>query len=40
MTLEGETTVTAFIELTRNAYGGDTIKRLERTYNNETESDA
>ena len=38
LTLEGETTVTAFIELTRNAYGGDTIKRLERTYNNEAES--
>ena len=32
LTLDGETTVTAFIELTRNAYGGDTIKALEKAY--------
>ena len=32
LTLDGETTVAAFIELTRNAYGGDTIKALEKAY--------
>ena len=33
LSLDGETTVIAFIELTRNAYGGDTIKALEEAYN-------
>ena len=33
LTLDGETTVTAFIELTKNAYGGHTIRELEKTYN-------
>ena len=32
LNLEGQTTVREFIELTRNAYGGDVIKRLEETY--------
>ena len=32
LSLEGETTVEAFIELTRNAYGGDIIRRLEEAY--------
>ena len=32
LTLDGETTVTAFIELTKNAYGGSTIKALEKAY--------
>ena len=32
MTLDGKTTVAAFIELTKNAYGGSTIKNLEKAY--------
>ena len=32
LTLEGETTVTAFIALTKNAYGGSIIKELEKAY--------
>ena len=32
LTLDGETTVAAFIELTKNAYGGSTIKALEKAY--------
>ena len=32
LTLDGETTVTEFIRLTKNAYGGDTIKALEKAY--------
>ena len=32
LTLDGETTVTDFIKLTKNAYGGDTIKSLEKAY--------
>ena len=32
LTLDGETTVAAFIELTRNAYGGSVIKALEEAY--------
>ena len=32
LTLDGETTVTAFIALTKNAYGGSTIKKLEEAY--------
>ena len=32
LSLDGKTTVTAFIELTRNAYGSSTIKRLEEGY--------
>ena len=32
LTLDGETTVTEFIELTKNSYGGDTIKALEAAY--------
>jgi hypothetical protein len=34
LTLDGETTVAAFIELTKNAYGGSTIKALEKAYAN------
>ena len=33
LTLDGETTVTAFIELTKNAYGGSVIKNLAKAYN-------
>ena len=32
LTLDGKTTVTAFIALTKNAYGGSTIKELEKAY--------
>jgi hypothetical protein len=32
LTLDGETTVTAFIELTKNAYGGSTIRKLAEHY--------
>ena len=32
LTLDGETTVTAFIELTKNAYGGAIIKALANAY--------
>ena len=32
LTLDGETTVTAFIKLTKNAYGGSTIEALEKAY--------
>ena len=32
LTLDGETTVSAFIELTRNAYGSSTIRALEQAY--------
>jgi len=32
LTLDGETTVTAFIDLTRNAYGGSVIRNLEKAY--------
>ena len=32
LTLDGETTVAAFIELTKNAYGGSTIRALEKAY--------
>lgn len=32
LTLDGETTVTAFIELTQNAYGGSTIRKLKEAY--------
>ena len=32
LTLDGETTVTGFIKLTENAYGGDTIKNLDKAY--------
>ena len=32
LTLEGETTVAAFIQLTQNAYGGGTIKALDKAY--------
>jgi hypothetical protein len=32
LTLDGETTVAAFIELTKNAYGGSTIRKLEKAY--------
>ena len=32
LTLDGETTVAAFIELTRNAYGSSVIKALEQAY--------
>ena len=32
LTLEGETTVTEFIKLTENAYGGSTIKALAKAY--------
>jgi hypothetical protein len=32
LTLDGETTVTAFIELTQNAYGGSTIRKLAEHY--------
>ena len=34
LTLDGETTVTAFIELTQNSYGGTTIKALAKAYKN------
>ena len=34
LSLEGETTVHAFIELTENAYGGSTIKKLKEAYKN------
>ena len=37
LTLDGETTVTAFIALTRNAYGGSTIKALEEAYKRKDE---
>ena len=33
LTLDGETTVTEFIELTKNAYGGNTIRNLGKAYN-------
>ena len=33
LTMDGETTVTAFIELTKNAYGGSVIKNLAKAYN-------
>ena len=32
LTLDGETTVTDFINLTRNAYGGSVIRNLEKAY--------
>jgi hypothetical protein len=32
LNLEGETTVREFIELTRNAYGGEVIRKLEKRY--------
>ena len=32
LSLDGETTVREFIEMTKNAYGGDVIKRLEEWY--------
>ena len=32
LTLDGETTVAAFIKLTKNAYGGSTIRNLEEAY--------
>ena len=32
LTLDGETTVTEFIRLTKNAYGGSTIKALQAVY--------
>ena len=32
LTLDGETTVTEFIEMTENAYGGSTIKALKKAY--------
>lgn len=32
LTLDGETTVAAFIELTKNAYCGSIIKKLEEKY--------
>ena len=32
LSLEGETTVTEFIRLTENAYGGETIRKLEEAY--------
>ena len=32
MTLDGETTITEFINLTKNAYGGSTIRALEKAY--------
>ncbi len=32
LTFDGETTVTEFINLTKNAYGGSTIKALEKAY--------
>ena len=32
LTLDGETTVTAFIELTKNAYNGSVIRHLEEAY--------
>ena len=32
LSLDGETTVTEFIRLTENAYGGDTIKALKKKY--------
>ncbi len=33
LTLDGETTVTAFIALTKNAYGGSIIRKLADAYN-------
>ena len=33
LTLDGETTVTEFIELTQNSYGGSVIHNLEKAYN-------
>ena len=35
LSLDGETTVEQFVELTRNAYGGDTIKKLPAAYGEE-----
>ena len=32
LTLDGETTVTDFIKLTENSYGGSTIKKLHKAY--------
>ena len=32
LTLDGETTVKEFIKMTKNAYGGSTIKALEKAY--------
>lgn len=32
LTLDGETTVAEFIRLTENAYGGNTIKALDKAY--------
>ena len=32
LSLDGETTVAAFIELTKNAYNGSVIRNLEQTY--------
>ena len=32
LTLDGETTVTEFIQMTENAYGGSTIKALKKAY--------
>ena len=32
LTLDGETTITEFINLTKNAYGGSTIRALEKAY--------
>ena len=34
LTLDGETTVTDFIQLTENAYGGSTIQKLKEAYKN------
>ena len=34
--LDGKRTVESFIELTRNAYGGDVIRRLEEAYEQKT----
>jgi hypothetical protein len=36
LSLDGETTVTEFIRLTQNAYGGSTIKALKKAYQENT----
>lgn len=32
LSMEGKTSVRAFIDLTKNAYGGEVIRRLEEAY--------
>ena len=38
LNLDGETTVEEFVKLTKNAYGGSTVKRLAEAYDKQEET--